>query len=812
MAGITSREDIQTGEQSLERMAVRATERETESSFREGFFLPGSVAIPRSLSRRFSFIEPLDSGGEARLFLVGDSGTTRRMVLKIYREGLRPNVDVLERVRRSSPEHVVGMLEHGEEEGCYYELLEFSEHGTLSDFLESGSPVPPDMCKEILKEVASALEHVHTPEEGRYIVHRDIKPGNILIKRRKPLDLVLIDFGISELVEGPVQEVLRHGSVPYSAPENHSGLIGPESDYWSLGMLIFELLSGRHPFEGRDDNIVRLQLVTDWHPDLSAIPSSWADPIQGLLCREPAQRWGADEIRRWLGGEEVAPPRSRGAAGAASYSFQGHECRSARQLAAALMLQWADAAEILESSNDVEDICRWLEDELGDRTAGSRVRELVLRRDLSRDLRLLYLLYALEPSLPAVWKGFILNAETLTELCDTAMRGDTSVASLIRELFEQEILIRIGESSDHGWLRDAGEAWRRAAEEYEESWKIVSRYGGPVDVERPLADVLPQLYLAACNTARAASARSRLGKRVAAIVFCHPWFSRLGSPDTLSAGRLVAGEIIAVACAASFPDNHATSVGSWERVEARELARSGGLPPTVQFSVRVDDIDMSLCGTRQRVGKRLRLDWHVQGAARVEIDGLSRSLLLVRIIRTCAAVCSMLGAAALMTYATSVFFSDGPMIAFMGVVLVIIGVVIWVAGINGVSPLAHEDHRELPLGRGTWFTLTAVAANGDWTVSRTPWFDVEEAVLGEPLPLPGGREELAGPIALQTPPVMESLHDSRAGLHSPVRLGDTPDLTEALKLDPPVGENFSRRYISITSNEEENRTESKGRG
>ena len=778
MARITVRENSNNEFTSRSALLAQPTKRETELS-RVDELLPASTKIPTSLSGRYRIIEPLTSGGEANLFVVEALESHQRAVLKLYREGFRPNSELLDRIRQSSPDHVVTLFEHGEDAGRYYVVLEFSEHGTLRTLMDSERPASRELCLDILREIASALAHVHSPDEGRYIIHRDIKPENILIKQSEPLDLVLIDFGISELAQGPLHDVLRHATVPYSAPENQSGLIGPESDYWSLGILLLELLSGRHPFTGFDENYIRMQLATDWRPSLSSIDDRrWANLIQGLLCRNRHRRWGAEEIGRWLNGEEVpvyepAEPQAT----VEPFRIGENRCHSVGQLVTVMALHWRQATELLDNGSVYE----WLANELQNDEASSVARDIALRQSLTSDMRLLHFIYALEPKLPAIWKGQVLNSGGMTELCDKAINGNTDARNLVAEIYQQNILSVIGELTGQTWLQDAGQRWRKALDDYEQSWEIVTSHKGPVGARLPLQDVLPDLYLTACNTIRAGEIRNRLKMRAAEIAFCCPWLSALGTPvETLPPGRLVAAKSIVAASAGLYPDNYSTHTKRGERVEAEVVSQLGEMPPAVNFSALPVDLYFSVCKNDILVDRSLRLDWSVEGASDIRIKELSRSSFLVGAIRSLAAGISVLGLASVLTLATSGMASDGGMIAFMGMVLFIIAVLIWVAGTAGSRSLELSGHRELPLARGMQFTLIATGAEGQKTVCRTPWFDSWQVEPADPVELHSGIKKLADPLKLCTSLGEDDLRQPAVKLRSALKL------KEALKLKPSI--------------------------
>jgi len=150
----------------------------------------------------------------------------------------------------------------------------------------------------------------------RKLIHRDLKPANVLLRSEEPLELVLIDFGISRQID---QEATKHATVvfkgtpAYCAPEEFAGLFGREADWWHLGIVAYEVIKGEHPFAGVNQAVISYQIITQ---DI-ALPDT-ADRyrvlLRGLLNRDPKKRWGYEQVRAWLEGKvefaQETSPRS----------------------------------------------------------------------------------------------------------------------------------------------------------------------------------------------------------------------------------------------------------------------------------------------------------------------------------------------------------------------------------------------------------------------------------------------------------------------------------------------------------------------
>src|SRR5207245_2666709 len=120
-------------------------------------------------------------------------------------------------------------------------------------------------------------------------------------RSRHPLDLVLTDFGIASRLEGSRRFTSASRTLHYASPEAGGNMVLPASDYWSLGMIVVEMLAGHHPFADVAEERVKVHIATRPVP-LLGVEGAWKVLCQGLLTRNPDQRWGKAEIDRWLAG------------------------------------------------------------------------------------------------------------------------------------------------------------------------------------------------------------------------------------------------------------------------------------------------------------------------------------------------------------------------------------------------------------------------------------------------------------------------------------------------------------------------------
>ena len=272
-------------------MAEPSTVREMN----RGPALAGGAWLPPGLARHWAIRRRMATrGAEAEVYLVSDANGNEA-VAKVYRYGIHPKRDVLERVRGIGNRRVIGILEHGEEEGRSYELVERAREGSLRTVTVSGQD------EEVVRQIAEGL--VALGEQG--IEHRDLKPENVLVRSTDPLDLALADFGIASAPESTVHLTAHGKTMRYAPPEaviETSTVVRGKWDGWSLGMMIVERVTGAHPFEGASDAQIALRLATKDPGELveGVQDEEWRAIAARLLERDPQKRWTAAQVVRYL--------------------------------------------------------------------------------------------------------------------------------------------------------------------------------------------------------------------------------------------------------------------------------------------------------------------------------------------------------------------------------------------------------------------------------------------------------------------------------------------------------------------------------
>jgi serine/threonine protein kinase len=277
-----------------------------KAAMRDGDILLGRFRLDRQIGR----------GGFARVFLCTDLTLERRVAIKILDHALLERADehdFLARFRREARAvaaldhpNILGIHDYGEDDGTIYLVMPFIEGGTLHERLTGGRALDPATAGNYLRQVAAALDYAHR----RGIVHRDIKPQNMLL-RAEDDRLLLADFGIAKVLgdTGAQTRTGAVGTIAYMAPEQFRGEISPALDIYALGCVLFQMLTGRLPFVGSTEQMIFGHLSGPV-PSLAELgggrlPATLQQSSRGRWGKTPpaATRrraiWRAPSIGRW---------------------------------------------------------------------------------------------------------------------------------------------------------------------------------------------------------------------------------------------------------------------------------------------------------------------------------------------------------------------------------------------------------------------------------------------------------------------------------------------------------------------------------
>ncbi|MFZ4699811.1 MAG: protein kinase domain-containing protein, partial [Candidatus Methylumidiphilus sp.] len=178
------------------------------------------LRLPAALRPRYVALELLPTAGaEADLLRVRGPIDTVDRVIKLYRQGLQGDDELLTKLKQAHDPHVIRIDESGVAGGVRFEVMEYIAQGSLRQLLESG-PVSVDRIREMVSEIGQALARV----QSMNILHRDLKPENVLVRTHSPLSLVLTDFGIASIRMGTQHFTGGARTTRYAAPEALTGV------------------------------------------------------------------------------------------------------------------------------------------------------------------------------------------------------------------------------------------------------------------------------------------------------------------------------------------------------------------------------------------------------------------------------------------------------------------------------------------------------------------------------------------------------------------------------------------------------------
>ncbi|MBO3750644.1 protein kinase [Streptosporangiaceae bacterium NEAU-GS5] len=548
----------------------------------------GHGRLPHALAERFNLVRELEGGAEAQLFLVTDH-EGRERVIKLYLVGQRPDPAVSAAMAEMARErHLVEVFERGTAAGRDYEVMEHLAGGSLRTLLLGDPPhgLPAGQIELILRQAASALNALH--DLG--IPHRDIKPDNLLLRSREPLELAVIDFGISRKTDGTEIRRSRHGTLIYMAPEQLLGQhLSPAVDWWALGMTLLELSVGQHPFHHIDNEaVLRLQYALRDIDFMGVADERTRLLLRGLLTKDPEDRWGRDQVDAWLAGQSPdvhapAPEETQ----YEPYDYQGRAVTGRIQLALLLAEEWDGAAPYYFSGTGVnppwEGLRAWMARLDGDPT------ELFALADsaLPPDVKLLRLVRWLHPAMPAVYRNEVLSLDQLTELARRALGPAPGTApEVIGQLWDHRLLPGLAGAPLGAGLAEADARWRAAYRSWQEATARIS--ADFPDLAEPLSGIDPRrvlphlLMLATSHDATDRALRAATDDIRRELPHQVDWFTELTGPRSGTYDRLCALFLEAVA-RTEAADLHAArrrrawllqeeAVHLWYRNEDRPLA------------------------------------------------------------------------------------------------------------------------------------------------------------------------------------------------------------------------------------------------
>src|SRR5829696_58685 len=268
--------------------------------------------VRQAFTGRYEVEREIGRGGNARIFLARDTSGTP-VALKILHPELLVSVAAdrflreIQLASRLDNPHIAKILDSGEREWLVYYVMSFVEGATLRERLDVTRCLPISETLKIASDVLDALDHAH----GHGVIHRDVKPANIVLAAE---GAVLLDFGIARAVVASGSDQLTRsgiavGTSTYMSPEQITALsdIDHRSDLYSVGCVLFECLAGQPPYVHRNEAVVLQFHLNQQVPDVRTLrsdtPAELATVITKALAKTRDQRWNsAAEMREALAG------------------------------------------------------------------------------------------------------------------------------------------------------------------------------------------------------------------------------------------------------------------------------------------------------------------------------------------------------------------------------------------------------------------------------------------------------------------------------------------------------------------------------
>jgi hypothetical protein len=272
------------------------------------------------IADRYELEQVLGTGGMATVFRAFDTVLERKVALKVLHEHYAGDGEYVARFEnearaaaRLAHPNIVAVMDRGEQEGRRYIVFEHVDGENLKDVVTREGPLPVERVLRVGEDVARGLAFAHASG----VVHRDVKPQNVLLDEDGRVKVT--DFGIARTgtATGHTESGTILGTGSYISPEQARGeRAGPESDVYSLGAVLYELLAGRPPYDGPTFVAVALRHVREPVPDVLAArpdcPPRLAGLVEACLAKNPAERPSAGELADALAalraGEDASEP------------------------------------------------------------------------------------------------------------------------------------------------------------------------------------------------------------------------------------------------------------------------------------------------------------------------------------------------------------------------------------------------------------------------------------------------------------------------------------------------------------------------
>ncbi|SFG35063.1 serine/threonine protein kinase [Planifilum fulgidum] len=275
----------------------------------------------RKLGGRYEILYRVGGGGMAVVYKAKDLLLNRYVAIKVMNESLSNDTEFIRRFSREaqaaaslSHPNVVNVYDVGREGHIHYIVMEYVEGPTLKEYIQESGPLPPEEAVYIATQICDALAHAHDNQ----IIHRDIKPHNILLGYNGRVKVT--DFGIARAATSSTitQTGSVMGSVHYFSPEQaRGGVIGEKSDLYSLGIVMYEMVTGELPFDGDSAIGIALKHLQEQAVEPRQLRPDLPDDVNRVILKalekDPNQRFASarammQELQYILHGMDLPQP------------------------------------------------------------------------------------------------------------------------------------------------------------------------------------------------------------------------------------------------------------------------------------------------------------------------------------------------------------------------------------------------------------------------------------------------------------------------------------------------------------------------
>ncbi|MGW8044045.1 Stk1 family PASTA domain-containing Ser/Thr kinase [Staphylococcus shinii] len=245
--------------------------------------------IGKIINERYKVTKQLGGGGMSRVYLAEDSILKRSVAIKAIRipsgekdEAIKRFEQEVHNLTQLSHNNIVNVFDVTEDDENFYLVMEYIEGLTLSEFIQKNHPLDVDIILNFINQIINGIKHAHDTK----IVHRDIKPQNILVDKNQTLKI--LDFGIAKALSETTMTETNHvlGTVQYLSPEQARGDITDNgTDIYSMGVVLYEMLIGKPPFSGETAVSIAIKHIQDPMPNVTDERSDIRQALSNVVLK-----------------------------------------------------------------------------------------------------------------------------------------------------------------------------------------------------------------------------------------------------------------------------------------------------------------------------------------------------------------------------------------------------------------------------------------------------------------------------------------------------------------------------------------------